>query len=70
MKAALYQKGLEGSTLLCIEDIGVMKTGLIVYCFHDEGPDGYFWVMTGRPHYGVTQFKFTHRCKKYFEIMV
>ncbi len=62
MKKGFYN----GLSLLCIEDIGVMKAGFIVYCFHDDGPDGYFWVMTGKPYHGVTQFKFTHGCKKYF----
>ena len=66
MKPALYQRPFNGLSLICVEDIGVMKAGFIVYCFHDDGPEGYFWVMTGKPYHGVTQFKFTHGCKKYF----
>ena len=69
MSIILYLKPLDGMSLLCVEDIGVLKAGMIVYCFHDDAPDGFFWVITGRPVCGVTQFKYTQGCKKYFKVL-
>ena len=67
MKAALQLQNLMGVSMVCVENIGVLCKGMRVHCFHDEGRDGYFWVMTERTVCGVTQFKFTQGCRKYFK---
>ncbi|HAI44365.1 MAG TPA: hypothetical protein DCM40_42820 [Maribacter sp.] len=62
-------KSLEGHSLVCVKEAGVLVPGTIVYCFCDEGTNGYFWVTTPISIAGVTQFKYTQGYKKYFRIL-